>query len=186
MLRKIIFVSLIAATLFLMAGCNLKEKIGESITEGILEKAIGDDVNIDIDGGDVSFTGDDGEEISFDEDEGLTIEGEDGSYVASGGEYDWPEGQAADYIPKFDRGKISYIFNSDESLMLYIEETVIEDYEDYVNAIIDDGFTVDKVESSAEDMQIYAAKAENGVAATVCFVNSEGYLQITVDATQIQ
>ncbi|MHB8129830.1 MAG: DUF6591 domain-containing protein [Mobilitalea sp.] len=183
MLRKIKFFAIILAVLLIMAGCNLKEKIGESITEGILDKAVGDDVDIDIDGGDISFKGEDGEEINFDDENGLTIEGEDGSVVASGGEYEWPDGQAADYLPEFKGGKITYIFNSETSCMLMIEETKTEDYEDYVKKAIDKGYNVDKTESSAEDMLLYAAKSEEGVSFTAYYVDSEGALTISVDAT---
>jgi hypothetical protein len=183
MLRKIKFFAIILAVLLIMVGCNLKEKIGESITEGILDKAVGDDADIDINGGDITFKGEDGEEINFDDENGLTIEGEDGSIVASGGEYDWPKDQAADYLPKFKGGKITYIFNSETSCMLVIEETKKEDYEDYIKEAIDKGYNVDKAESSAEDMLLYSAKSEDGVAFTAYYVDSEGSLTLSVDAT---
>ncbi len=184
MLRKIKLIAIIAATLLLMAGCNLDEKIGESITEGIIEKAVGDDIDLDVDGEDFTYKSEEGE-ITFDEEEGVTFEGEDGEVVAAGGEYDWPEDQAAKYLPKLDSGKISYIYNSTDSCMLILDEVTKEDYEAYVKAVSDDGYTNEKVESFAEDMSLYSGQTEEGIAVTVCFFNSETSMQINVDATGI-
>lgn len=184
MIRKIKFFALITVFLLLMAGCDLDKKIGESITEGILEKAVGDDVDIEMDGEDFSLTTDEGD-ISFDEEEGMTFEGEDGSVMASGGVYEWPSDQAAEYLPKFDGGKITYILNSKESCMLMIEETEMEDYEDYVKAVIDKGYTENKMESSAEDMVLYSATSVEGITATVYYSKSIATLTISVDASGI-
>lgn len=182
MLRKVGIITLVVAVTVLMAGCNLNKKIGDSITENIMEKAIGDDVEVEVDGEDISYTTDEGT-VDFDEDEGLTIEGEDGTVMSAGSVYEWPTGQAADYLPKLDRGKIFYILNSDNSCSLMVEETVEEDYKSYVESIIDDGYSIDKVESSADDMLLYSAKSENGITVCVIFVESEGTMQISVDAT---
>jgi hypothetical protein len=185
MLRKIKLFTIIAAILLLMAGCDLNKKIEQSITEGILETAIGEEADVEINGEDISFTGEDGEEVTFDEEEGLTIEGEDGSVMSSGGEYEWPEGQAADYLPKFDGGKITYILNSDDSCTLMIEEMETKDYENYLEVIMEEGYNVDKVESSAEDMLLYSAQSEKGATFTVYFAKSERVLTISVDISGI-
>jgi hypothetical protein len=183
MLRKIIICSMITAVLLLMTGCHLKEKIGENITEGIIDKAVGDDADIDIDDGELTMTNEDGETVTIDDENGLVFEGEDGSVIATGGEYEWPKGQAADYIPKFDGGKITYILNSDETCLLYIGETTIDDYKEYIETVADKGFTEDKMESSAEDMQVYYATTKDGVVISVYYINSENSLDITLDAS---
>lgn len=175
-----------AAVLLLLGGCKLKEKIGKNITEGLVEGALGDEADIDIEDGEISFSGKDGEEVTIDEEGGVTFEGEDGAYMVTGDVYDWPEGMAADYIPKFDKGKITYIYNTTDGLLLYIEETELEDYEDYKSEVIDEGYTVDKFESAADDLQFYTAKSDEGVVVTVSYVKSEKYLQITVDASSKQ
>jgi hypothetical protein len=186
MLRKIILLGLVMAAFLLMSGCHLKEKIGESITEKAVEKATGDEADIDIDDGDISIKGEDGSKVTVDEEEGLKVEGEDGSVVQSGGDYEWPEGQAADYVPKFDGGKITYIMNSDEAFMVYVEETKMDDYKDYVKKVTEKGFTNDKFESSASDMELYQATSGDGVIVTVSYMQEEVMLTITAEASKEQ
>lgn len=142
MLRKIITIITLSAVCLLMAGCHLKEKIGENITEKAVEKAAGNGSDIDIDNGDVSIKSKDGEEVKVNDD-GITINGKDGSVVQSGGEYEWPEGQAAAYVPEFKGGKITYILNSAESFLVYVEETKLGEFNDYVKAVAEKGYTAD-------------------------------------------
>jgi GTP cyclohydrolase I len=41
-------------------GCNMEEKIGEKIAEELIEKSAGDEVEVNIDGEDVTYTTEDG------------------------------------------------------------------------------------------------------------------------------
>lgn len=186
MKRKFAFLTIMAAVLLLMAGCNLKEKIGQSITEGILDKALGDSADVDLDSGELKIKGEDGQEITFDDDNGFIMEGEDGTYVASGGVYDWPkDSEAAKLIPECKAGKITYLYIVEGGLLLYHEETMLKDYENYLEEIIDAGYTENKWESSAEDMEMYAASGSNGATVTLSFTPSAGLLQITVDTSNV-
>jgi len=142
-------------TFLLLAGCSLDKKIGESITEGILEKAGGEDADINIDGEDFSITTEDGE-MTFDED-GYSFEGEDGEEMTISGDNEWPEGTAADLIPKFDKGKITATMNLDTGCTIVIEEVEKDDYTEYIEKVKDAGFTTDQYESTSEDMSSYAA-----------------------------
>lgn len=182
MLRRykyIVFVLLIA---LFVSGCGLKKKVEEKITENIIESAAGDDVNVDIDGDEISYSTDDGE-VSIDEKDGVTFEGEDGSTVASGGVNKWPEDQAAAYLPKYDKGELSYILNSEDLCMLLIDKVSIKDYESYVKLVIDKGYTTNKVESTADDMSIYSAVSEEGNTVSVCYYSTDESIQITLDAS---
>lgn len=184
MLRKMMVIIIIVIVSLLMTGCNLEEKIGENITEGIVEKASGGDLEVEIDGDNVTYSTDEGE-MTIDEEDGLTFEGEDGSVVSAGGEYEWPEDQAAEYMPKFDGGKISYIYNATDSCMLMVDGLEKDNYDDYIKEVVKKGYTEDKVESTAEDMMLYSGSSKDGVSIAVYFIPSEGSMQISVDASSI-
>ena len=84
---------LIAALLLLaLPGCGIRKKIAdkvtEQITEGILDRVGGEDVDIDLEDGDI------------------TVKGEDGKELKIGGA-EWPKGGAADLIPQFKKGTIN-------------------------------------------------------------------------------
>lgn len=185
MFRKIVLLTIILAALILLTGCNLKKKIGDSITEGIVDKAIGDEGDIDIEDGEINIKGEDGETMTIDED-GIVYEGEDGAVMQSGGVYDWPEGMAADYIPKYKDAKVTYILNMKDTCMLCTDENKLEDYEDYVEKVKDEGFTENTYESSSDDMKSYTASTKDGLTIVVSFISSDGSLDITLDASQKQ
>lgn len=172
-----------AAFVFLMAGCNLKEKISDKISEQMIESTIGEDADVEINGDDVSYTTEDGE-MTVDE-SGMTYEGEDGTVIASGGEYEWPLDQAAAYLPKLECGTITYIANGPDTCMLLVESLVLEDYQSYKEAVIAAGYTKDPLDSSAEDMELYSGASTNQIIVTLSFVPSEGSIQISVDASDI-
>jgi hypothetical protein len=62
-----------------------------------------------------------------------------------------------------------------------IQETVEEDYNNYVEVLIGEGYTVDKFESAAEDMLFYTAQSEKGIVAYVSYIKSEATMQISVE-----
>lgn len=182
MLRKYKYIVIVTLAALFLSGCGIKEKVEENITEKIIENAAGDDVNVDIDGDEISYSTDEGE-VSIDEKEGVTFEGEDGSTVTSGGVYEWPEDQAAAYLPKYDKGELTYILNSEDVCMLLVEKVSIKDYESYVKTIIDKGYTANKIESTAEDTSFYSAASEEGNTVSVCFYATEENIQITLDTS---
>lgn len=181
--KRIRFILIGIIALFFLSGCNLKQKIGESITEGIIEKAVGSEVDIDIDGDNVSYSTEEGE-ITFDGESGINYEGEDGTVIASGDEYEWPEDQAAAFLPKLTVGTITYLLNGPDTCMLVVEELTMEDYKDYKDVITKAGFTKDSLDSSAENLEIYSGTSEDGTIATLSYTDSEGTLQIILEAQQ--
>lgn len=184
-MRKIISVLLILMMIVLMSGCNIKEKISESISEKLIEEAAGDGTDVDINGEDVTVSTDEGE-FSIDDENGMTFEGEDGSIVQSGGEYEWPKDQAAAYLPKLNAGTVTYILNSAESCMLTVSEVSEKDYKKYKDDIIGEGYTNNTTESNAEDMLLYSGSTSDGVALTVFYTPSQETISITLDASAKQ
>ncbi len=181
MLKRIGLVVMAVISMILLSSCNLKEKISESITENIIEKATDGEVDIDIDGDEISYSTEEGD-FTVD-DTGMTIEGDDGTVIASGGEYEWPLDQAAEYLPKLGKGTISYILNGPDTCMLMVDDLELDDYKDYKEEIVDAGYINDTLESSAEDLEIYSGTSSDGVVVTVSFSQSEAMLQVTADAS---
>lgn len=170
-MKKRLWILLICmAAVIAAAGCNLGEKIGEKVVEGVLDKAAGDDVDIDFDGGEMTFRSEDGE-ITFDEDgysyegedgtakfdeDGYTFEGEDGSTYQMGGNYEWPEDKAGGQLPVFDGGMIASVLNSDTTCLVTLTEVEKDAFEDYLDMVKDKGFTDESYEASAEDWYSYS------------------------------
>ncbi len=190
MLRKIAAFGIITAMLLFAVSCNLKQRIGDSITEGILEKAVGNDVDIDLDSdsGSLTIQGQDGEELVIDNDENgnFRMEGEDGTYIQMGDSFDWPEDKAAAELPKMNNGQVTYVINSDVSCSIMVAGTGQEDFEDYVEKLKAKGFTEEAVTSDASELKIYSAKDSSGAIAYVAFAVTEESLQISVDLTNVQ
>ena len=62
-LAYLLVCSCLLASILPLGGCGIKKKAEKAITEKIVEKALGD--NVDIDGDTVTIKGEDGEEFSI-------------------------------------------------------------------------------------------------------------------------
>lgn len=139
-MKKILTLSLIIVLVFTLAGCgvkgNIEKKVGEKITETIIEKAVGDEnTQIDIDG------------------ETITITSEDGGEVSLGGN-EWPE---IDGLPEFKGGKIiSAAKDGDGNVMIILEEVEENDYKSYLVGISRD-FTEDVTQMEVDEYILFQA-----------------------------
>jgi hypothetical protein len=181
MFRKIKLLIIFAATLFLLSGCNLEKKIEEGITEGILENATDDeDVEVEIDGDEITYSTEEGE-VTLDEEGGYTFEGEDGEVMTVSGDNEWPEGLAAEKLPKFDKGVITTTMNLNDSCMLIIEEVEKKDYEEYVEKVKDEGFTEGVYESKSDELSAYGAYLDdNKTCIAVDYYTEESSMSISL------
>ena len=166
MYKKVVVVFLGVVILFALAGCGVREKIAdkvtENITEGIIEKMAGDDVDVNLDDGTVTIEGEEGEEWSL-----------------GGGE--WPEGQAADLIPEFTKGTITSVMNSSEGCWISIEEVEEQDYLQYVEDLKNAGFDQNTTEYSDEASVLYGASLdENNNTSVLVSLSDDGVLVIQV------
>ena len=179
----LLLISILTTCSFLLTACNMEEKISEKIAEGVMEKAAGDEVDIDIDGVDVSFKTEEGDVTVTNEDGSFVMEGEDGSSIQSGENVEWPTDQAAAYLPKCSAGTISYVMNSEESCIIMLDGVNQDDYDKYEQAIKDAGYTNSTVETTAEDMDLYSGASAENVTVTVYISPTEGVMQVTADAS---
>ncbi len=136
-------VILLGVLLLSLTGCGTKkveEKLAEKITEGILDKAGGDNVDIDLDEGKITVTDKEG----------------GAEWTVGGGE--WPKGEAASLIPKFTKGKVESVIETPEACMISLSEVSQKDYENYVEELKSAGFNEEVTTSTAEDTIMYSAK----------------------------
>lgn len=178
--KKICIVLVVLLGVLLFSGCNIKEKIGEKIVEGVFEKAVGDEVDLDIDGDEVTYKTEEGE-MTFDSENGITFEGEEGKTVIYTDVSEWPEDMAASYLPKIKDAEISYLLNSDKYCMITVDNIDNEKYADYLEKVKDKGYSKDKFESTADDLNMYSGSSEEGVVVTLYYVPSSKSLQLTVE-----
>lgn len=155
--------------IFSLVACGVKEsineKITEKVTEGILEKATGGETDIDIKDGGLTIKNEDGEEFSF-------------------GQSEWPEGQAADFIPEFKNGNIVSVLNSDGVCLITIEEVEEEDFKEYVKEVKDAGFTNEVTEYSSELGIGYFASLDEYTKISLMYGPENKTLSISTETTK--
>ena len=160
-MKKIFVLSLIIGLVLLLAGCGVKEnvekKVGEKITETIIEKAVGDEnTQVDIDG------------------DKITIMDADGGEVSLGGT-EWPE---IDYLPEFKGGNIiSAAKDGEGNVMIILEKVEENDYKKYVEDINKD-FTEDVAQMETDEYSLFEAKNSKGCRVAVQYFYGDKSLTI--------
>lgn len=147
MSKKVVAILLMVFMIAAVGGCGAKEKmndkIAESVTEGIINKALDGEGKVNLDGDKVSIKGEDGEELSF-------------------GEAEWPDSGAAQQIPSLKKGVVVSTMNSDKFCMIMLEEIEQDDFNQYLEEIKAQGFTNDSFEFNSDTGYSYSAsKDEN-------------------------
>jgi hypothetical protein len=167
--RKISVILLSILVMLTLASCGVKqsldEKIAEKVTEGVINKATGGEANIDIDKGELTLKGEDGEKITF-------------------GENKWPKGEAASLIPEFKKGKIVTAINSDKACTVVIEQVEEKDFKKYVEELKNRGFTNDAAELSSGSSQSYGAHLNENTMAFVMYDSEQKALTISIEIAE--
>ena len=107
----------IALVLFMAGGCKFGQNIAEKITEEAIEKAIekesGEDIDIDLDEGEMTIESDDGEVSISSDDDSVEISSDDGEMtIGSGAEL--PEGFPGN-VPVYPDMEITASWKSTEN-----------------------------------------------------------------------
>ncbi|MGI5881243.1 MAG: DUF6591 domain-containing protein [Syntrophomonadaceae bacterium] len=158
MFKKLIVILLTVLMMLSLASCGVKksvdEKIAEKVTEGIVNKATGGEADLNIKDGQLTMKDEDGKTVTF-------------------GDTKWPQGQAADLLPKFKKGKIITAINADKACMVMLENVEPQDFKNYVEELKSGGFSNEVAEFSSQTNQSYSAKSND---VTMVFVqyDSEG------------
>lgn len=156
---------LLMLSVFSVSGCgSITEKITGKIAEEILEKAAGDDIEIDSSDGQLVIKNDEGQEMVL-------------------GGTQWPEGEAAKSIPVFEDGKIDYVMDTGDSASISIKETSKDKYLEYVEKLKAKGFTEDTYTAESDDTYTYFAYTADRHYVSVIF-NESGDMTIVIASEQ--
>jgi|APHig6443717497_1056834.scaffolds.fasta_scaffold12504_2 hypothetical protein len=161
---SVVLVLLVSTILF---GCGIKEKIeqeaSEAITEKVLEKSSGGEVDVDIDGENFAITGEDGEKIEI-------------------GATDWPDDEFFKDIPKLDAGSIASTIASDTGTMLVVNDVDADTFSSYYEDI-KSAFSQNPVEANYEGLITYSASNENGITISINYTTEDGSVVISASKT---
>ena len=113
-MKKYVACLLAFLMLAILAGCGVKEKVEEKLTEKILEEAAGGDIDIN--------------------DDKVTVKGENGEKLILGST-EWPTSNLAKSIPEFKDGKITAVLDSTDSILVTFESVKQEDAMAYIETI---------------------------------------------------
>lgn len=161
-MKKILIIALILS-LIMLAGCGAKEKMEDKIAEKVMESALGVDMDID------------GEEITF--------EGEDGAVTFGASE--WPTTDLARVIPEFKDGKITSTVNSEEYVLIIIEEVNENDFMDYYEKV-KSTFTEESYESKFDGTIAYSGSDGSGTAMIVSYSLNDKTLSIQASQSEME
>ncbi len=169
MIKNNLVVFLAVLILFALGGCGVQdkvnEKVGEKVTEGILNHATDGNAKVDIDGDKMSIKGKDGEEFSF-------------------GDTKWPDNKAARLIPEFKKGKVVSVLNSDGACLISVEQVKEKDAQQYLEEIKSQGFTNDTTEYSFDNTWSYSANKDENSMISLSYNSESQGLSITVESKQ--
>lgn len=158
-MKKIMLILTALLVVTALAGCGASEKVQEKAAEKAIEDAIGGKANVDIDGDKYTFEDNDGNKIEV-------------------GSNEWPTGEAADVIPKLDKGTITSVVNTAGNCVIDIDEVEKSDFDEYLQAIKDAGFTKNAAELKDANGLMYQATTDNGKTMLVSYSFESKHLQI--------
>ena len=126
-MKRLLLILLVALLVLSLAACGIGRKMEEKAAEQFLESIAGGNIDIKDDNS-VTIKGDDGQEVTFSSAE-------------------WPTSDLSKSIPVFSAGKIEGVLDSEEYLMITINEVAKADFQAYVEAVkkdfAEDAYTVD-------------------------------------------
>lgn len=163
MVKRIGLLLLCAAMAMVLASCNLRQRAASAVQDRIMEKALGDNVEIDSNKEQVKIKGEDGEEIIFGADQ-------------------WPDGKAARMVPEFKDGKVASVMSSDNYCLIVVEGSSEKEWQSYVGKLKAEGFDRSAMEYSDDNSKIYQGFTEDGHMA-MASVDREGNVSISVQVS---
>ena len=154
-----IILSVLLILALALTGCGVSEKAQEAAAEKAIENATGGDVKVDIDG------------------EKYTYEDKDGNKIEMGGT-EWPTDEAAKFIPKLDKGTVTACTIMGGMYLIDIEKIEQKDYDSYLQAVKDAGFTETALTTDAEGYSQYQASDAKGNGIMLSYESEVTRLQI--------
>lgn len=159
-MKKFVILIILLSLVYSLTGCkSASEVAGEKLAEKAAEDIVGG--NVDIDG------------------EQITITDESGKTTSLGGT-EWPKGKLGSEILEYKKGVITYVAESDTDCAIQLEKVKKEDFEDYLSAIKQAGFTENAIVSSFDGGSFYTADNSKGIKIHLASDYESEELMITV------
>lgn len=150
-MKKIIVMIFMMLLAVLLVGCGakkkLEDKIGEAITEKMFEEA--GDGDIDIDGDEIKITTEDGGTAIF-------------------GKTEWPASDLSKTIPKINSGNLISVIETDDFVMISLEEIPQKEFTDYLDEI-KKAFKEDSYDMKSEEYLSYGGRNGEGVTIAITY-----------------
>ena len=141
-MKKISCILVIIVLLLIFTGCGAKQSMEDKIAEKIIEQAVGDNADIDIDG------------------DQITVKTEEGDVTF--GSTEWPNTELSGKIPELKKGKIVSVMNSEANLAVIIEEVEEKDFMDYYQRVKGE-FKEESYEVKSGETIAYMGSNEDGI-----------------------
>ncbi len=145
----------------MLVGCGAKQKMEEKIAEKFVESALGG--NVDIDGDEVTIKGEDGD-VTF-------------------GASEWPDSEVAKKIPEFKSGTVTSAVNSDNYVLIIIEEVDEKDFKAYYEKVKSD-FNKESYDAKFDDNISYTGSNDDGVTIIISYTTSDKSLSVQASQTE--
>ena len=163
MMKKILLVAVSVLLIVSLTGCA--QAIGQKLAEKAIENATGNKV-------DISNNGDK-----------VTIQGKDGQSVTVG-DTKWPSSDLGKAVPQPAAGKVAGVVESNDGVMISMENFAKADYDTYLDQI-KNTYSTDPTNFSSDDSASYSAKNGDGtISVGLVFSASDKTLLITVSKQQ--
>lgn len=162
-MKKFLFLVLVLIITLSLSACGASDKAQEKAAEKAIEGALGGDIQVDIDG------------------DKYTYEDKDGNKMEFGGT-EWPNDEAAAFIPKFDQGTVTACTAMANIYIIDVEKVEYADYDCYLQTVKDAGFTENAFSLNEGDLEgyyQYQAGDTNGNSMILSYEAAEKKLQIT-------
>ncbi len=149
-MKRLLYFILAIALIFSLAACGASKRVQEKA----IENALGDGSKVNIDG------------------DKYIVEDGDGNKMTVGGNQ-WPEGPAADLLPKLKKGTMAVGVVTEQICNISFAEIEKKDFEDYRQQVKDAGFTDMATDFSSEGSISY-----------VGYLGEKQYIQLFYDENE--
>lgn len=165
-MKKILMQVLLFTLVLTATGCGakkkLEQKVGEALTEKMIESVT--DSKVDIEG------------------DKITIRDEQGQEATIGGS-EWPKSDLVKNIPEFKNGTVTSVLDSPDYILITMEKVDKNDFTKYLETIKNE-FTEGALEMTAEDVTSYMASNNKGIGIQISYAQGDENLSINI--TQVQ
>ncbi len=159
MKKKLLWGLLILSLILSSVSCNsTQDETEKTVREEVAEDL--QDVKVDNDSGEVTFTDKDGEKVVY-------------------GSTEWPKTDIAKTIPEFTKGTIMSVISNKEGALIDIDQVEEKDFQEYLEEV-KKNYSEDAVEGNSDGIFTYSAGNGSGILVLVNYDSEMGVMDISL------